>query len=188
MVKSKNFPKDLPEDPAYVNYKGVWDMQDLYESMIDFFMRRKYKFAEKIYKHKHPSPFGVEQQHTWEFWRNENDYIQIKYQIYIHVYDLHDIEVITPEGEKKVYSKGRMYMEVKATVIPDYEGRWDENNFYSHLKDFYNKYVIRKNYTQGFSPKTRYEMHEFVAMVRNKLKMEADEYEHRHFGGVHKRY
>jgi len=188
MVKSKVFPSAILEDPAYINYKGVWDMQDLYESMIDFFMRRKYKFQEKIYKHKHPSPFGVERQYIWEFWRKENDYILIRYQVYIHVYDLHDIEVVTPDGEKKTYAKGRMYMEVKAFTESDYEGRWDENKFYKNLKQFYNAYIIRKNYTQGWNPKRRYEMYEFVSMVKHKLKMEADEYEHRHFAGVHKKY
>ena len=188
MVKSREFPSEILEDPAYLSYKGVWDMQDLYESMIDFFLRRKYKFQEKRYKHKHPSPFGCERQYTWAFWRNENDYIQIKYEVYMHTYDTHDIEVITPGGEKKTYLKGRMYFEIKAFTVTDYEKRWDENKFYKHLKDFYSKYVIRKNYTQGWNPKRRYEMYELVALIKNKLKMESQEYEHRNFAGVNKRY
>ena len=46
----------------------------------------------------------------------------------------------------------------------------------------------RKNFTEGWAPKNRYEMYNFVAMIKERLKMEAEEYEHRHFVGVHKKY
>ena len=156
---------------VYIKYKGVWDMQDLYEGMTDWLRRRKYKFREHILRHKHPSPFGVERRYVWEAWRNENDYIQIRYQTYMHTYDAHDIEVITPEGDKKIFTKGRIKIEIKYFVVTDYEKRWDEHSFYKNLKDFYSKYVIHKNYTQGFNPKHRYEMFELATMIKNKLKM-----------------
>ncbi|MBU0614870.1 MAG: hypothetical protein KJ601_02155 [Nanoarchaeota archaeon] len=179
---------DLNEPIANVRYKGVWDMQDLYESMVDWFMRKKFKFYEKIYKHKHPSPFGIERQYTWEAIRKENDYVQTKYGIYMHLYDAADVDVVLPSGDKKTYTKGRIWIELKVGIVSDYEGRFSEKQFYSHLKDFYNKYVIRKNFTEGWGPKNRYEMYELKALIERKLKMEADEYEHAHFAGVHKRY
>ncbi|MFH1641440.1 MAG: hypothetical protein ABIC04_00915 [Nanoarchaeota archaeon] len=178
--------KDMVEPKTFIRYKGVWDMQDLYEAMIDWFRRNKYYFKEAVYKHKHPSPFGAERQHVWEAKRNETDYIQIKYHVYIHIYDARDVEVQMPEGDKKIYTKGRIWIEVKVSVISDFEGRWNKKMFYAHLKDFYNKYVIRKNFTEGWGPKHRYEMYNFVAMIKQRLKMESDEYEHRYFTGVHK--
>lgn len=185
MVKRAQW-RDLTEPITFTRYKGVWDMQDLYEAMVDWFRRRKYKFREHIYKHKHPSPFGVERQYVWEAFRNETDYIQVKYHIYIHTYDAHDIELIMPDSSKKVFTKGRIWIEVKVSFISDYEKRWSERLFYSHLKDFYNKYVIRKSFTEGWGPKNRYEMYNFTAMVKERLKMESDEYEHAYFAGVHK--
>ncbi|MFH2028681.1 MAG: hypothetical protein ABIJ08_06060 [Nanoarchaeota archaeon] len=187
MVKRAQW-NDLVEPKTFVKYKGVWDMQDLYEVMIDWFRRRKFKFREHVYKHKHPSPFGAERQYVWEAARNINDYIQVKYHIYIHTYDARDIEVVMPDGTKKLFTKGRIWIEVKVTEISDYEGRWSESLFYSHLKDFYNKYVIRKNFTEGWSPRYRYEMYAFVAMVKQRLNMQGDEYDHRYFAGVHKGY
>ena len=187
MVKRAEW-HDLTEPTSFIRYKGVWDMQDLYESMIDWFKKRKYKFREHLYKHKHPSPFGIERQYTWEAVRNETDYVQIMYHLYFHVYDARDIEVIMPDGSKRIFTKGRIWMEIKVSFVTDYEKRWNEKLFYSHLKDFYNKYVIKKSFTQGFGPKNRYEMYALAAMIKQRLKMESDEYEHRHFVGVHKRY
>ena len=178
-----------PGEPAsYIRHKGIWDMQDLYESIADWFRRRKYKFHERVYKHKHPSPFGVERQYIWEAERKETDYIQFKYNVYIHTYDAHDVEAVMADGSKKMFTKGRIWVEIKANIVSDWEKRWKEKSFYSRLRDFYNKYVIMKNFTQGWSPKIRYEMYELQAMVKKRLKMESDEYEHRHRPGGHRRF
>ena len=180
--------EEAAEPPAYIRYTGIWDMQDLYESIADWFMRRKYKFHERVYKHKNPSPFGVERQYVWEATRKETDYLQMKYDVYIHTYDAHDIEVVMADGSKKTFTKGRLWMEIKVGIITDFEKRWSEKLFYTHLKSFYNKYIIKKSFTQGWGPKNRYEMYELHAMVKNRLTMEADEYEHRHYLGVHRRF
>ena len=179
---------DFNEPAVNVRFTGVWDMQDLYESLADWFRRRKYHLNERIYKHKHPSPYGVERQYCWEATKKETDYIQVRYYFYIHTYDAHDIEVEMPDGAKKVFTKGRLWMHVRFSTISDYEGRWNQRLFYSHLKDFYNKYVIRKSFTEGWNPRRRYEMYELQAMMKKRLKMEADEFEHRHFAGVYKQY
>jgi hypothetical protein len=163
-------------------------MQDLYESIVDWFRKRKFKFREHVLKHKHPSPFGAERQYVWEAKREVDDYIFTFYHIYIHTFDIRDIEIALPDGSKKVLSKGRIWIEIKVSTESDYEGRWDETSFYKHLKDFYNKYVIRKNFTEGWVPKNRYEMYNLAAMIKQRLKMEGDEYEHRYFTGVHKLY
>ncbi|MEA2037635.1 MAG: hypothetical protein U9O94_09060 [Nanoarchaeota archaeon] len=180
--------EEAAEPVSYIRHKGVWDMQDLYETIANWFRQRKYKFHESVYKHKHPSPFGVERQYVWAADRKETDYIKFKYNVYIHTYDAHDVEVVTPEGTKKMFTKGRIWIEIKANIESDWEKRFAEKSFYSKIRDFYNKYVIRRNFTQGWMPKIRYEMYELQALVKKRLKMESDEYEHRHGSGVHKRF
>jgi hypothetical protein len=180
---------DEPVEPkTYIRYKGIWDMQDIYDTIADWFRKRKYKFHERVYKHKHPSPYGVERQYTWEAERKENDYVQFHYDLYIHTYDAHDIEVVTPEGAKKMFTKGRIWIEIKPTFITDWEKRWQSKSFFSQLRGFYNKYMLRRNFTQGWHPKLRYEMFELQGMLKARLKMESDEYEHMHGSGVHRRF
>ena len=55
--------KEVPTWPTYIQYKGVWDMQDLYEFVASFFSKNKFKFYEKRYIVKHPGPFGPEPDH-----------------------------------------------------------------------------------------------------------------------------
>ena len=179
---------DPVEPTTYIRFKGVWDMQDLYEFIADWFRRRKYKFHEKVYKHKHPSPFGVERQYIWEAIRKETGYVQFHYDVYIHTYDAHDVDVVTPDGSKKVFTRGRIWIEIKASVQTDWEKKWTGNTFYARLRDFYNKYIIRKDIETGWNPKIRYEMYELQSTLKSRLKMESDEYEYQHKLGVNRRF
>ena len=36
-----------PTPTVYVQYKGIFDMQDVYESVANFFKEKKFKFYEK---------------------------------------------------------------------------------------------------------------------------------------------
>ena len=98
----------LEHPVAHIRFKGVWDMQDLYEFMADYFRERKYKFYEAIYKHKHPSPYGVERQYVWHAEVDWDDVYTFHINTYIHTYDAHDIEVKTKEGKVKTFTKGRI--------------------------------------------------------------------------------
>ncbi len=179
---------EVPEPATYVRYKGIWDMQDLYESIADWFRKRKYKFQERVYKHKHPSPYGIERQYIWDAKRKENDFVEFHYDVYVHTYDAHDIEVVKPDGTKKIFTKGRIWIEIKSKSITDWEKRWKDRSFYASLKNFYNRYVIKRNFSQGWNPKKRYEMYELQTMLKNRLKMEAGEYEQIHEAGFGRRF
>src|SRR3989338_1579442 len=181
------FERGVPTPVTYIRYIGVWDMQDLYEAMVDWFRKKKYDFHEKIYKHKHPSPHGVERQYIWEAERKETEYLLIRYKVYMHTYDAHDVEVVMRDGSRRAFTKGKLWVELQVEGQFDFEKRWERNSFYNHLRDFYNKYVIRKRWMQGYSPKHRIELFELQALVKERLKMESEGYEHRHMAGVHMR-
>ncbi len=172
---------------AYIKYKGVWDMQDLYESMIDWLRKRKFKFHEKIYKHKHPSPYGVERQHVWQATRNEEEYIQFVIDVYIHTYDAHDVEVKMKDGSMEKFTKGRIWFEFKGHIIYDYDKRFEKTAFYAQLRNFYNKYIVKKRMEQRWWDLLWYNniqpLHNFV---KERLKMESEGYEHRYWTGVHR--
>ena len=39
-------------------------------------------------------------------------------------------------------NKGRVFMEIKGTMIRDPESHWDRTPFYRFLRDVYNKYIV----------------------------------------------
>ncbi|HLC65579.1 MAG TPA: hypothetical protein VJI46_05665 [Candidatus Nanoarchaeia archaeon] len=178
------FDKGVPTPKAYIRYKGVWNMQELYEAMNNWFRDRKYKVYEKSFKHKAPSPFGIERQYEWEAFQPFEDYMRSFVRVYMHTYDAQDIEVDVG-GKKKVFTKGRIWIEIKLEVEFDYEKRWNESSFYRHMKDFYNKYVIRNRWMQGFSPKYRTELYKLHHVLQSALDMQTAEFEHFQVPGGH---
>ncbi|HLC64835.1 MAG TPA: hypothetical protein VJI46_01785, partial [Candidatus Nanoarchaeia archaeon] len=65
MEKRTHFYVKSPTGQLWLRYKGVWDMDDLYKKMADWFRSRKYNFYERAFKHKTPTAFGKERQYNW---------------------------------------------------------------------------------------------------------------------------
>jgi len=140
-------PQDftLKEAPAYSNflqYKGVWDMQDLYEFVASFFHRQKFKFYESRLIQKRPGPFGPETYYVWNAERKAEEYYKMMINIFLHTYDTQDIEVVMKNGSKRTFTKGRLWIHFRGGVEMDYENVWQENTLYANLRTSYHKYVI----------------------------------------------
>jgi hypothetical protein len=175
----------LPQ-PLTIRYKGIWDMQDFYESVISYLRERKWHFHEKVYKHKHPSPFGVERQYVWLATQQVDDWMHVDINIYIHTYDAHEIEVIK-NGEKKILTEGKIWISMKTWMISDYPEQWNTDSFWLQLKDFYLKYVIRRKVMEGYSPRYRHEISAFYHFMLGKLKADTRDYQYLTLAGVHRR-
>ena len=189
MASYKDIPKKaIPiPPPLKIRYKGVWDMQDLYESTVSWLRERKWKFHEKVYKHKHPSPFGIERQYVWLAEQKVDEYVSITINIYMHTYDAYDIEAVDKNSKKRIFTKGKIWVNLKAIINFDYEGRFDTHSFWGYLKDFYVKYVIKKKVMQGYSPRYRHELVALYHFMMERLKMETRDSEYANIAGVHKR-
>lgn len=185
-MKPEDFYLTVPFPTSYIQYKGVWDVQDLYETIIDFFKLQKFKFHERYYRHRRPSPFGAERRYIWEATRKAEDYYQFVVVIHIDAHDTTDVEVRLPDGSKKVYTKGRIRIVIMGRVEVDYEKKWEGNVFYAQLRNFYNKYVIQKKMEAIWWDELHYKVcNKLRNIIQQRLKMESEEYEHRYFAGVH---
>ncbi len=181
------FERFVPAPTYFIRFSGIWDMQDLYENMAAWFKYKKYKFNEVYNEQREPTPFGNERIYIWEAVRNENDYVQIRYDMYFQTWDVYDFEATLPNGETKSLNKGRLWLEIRCVVLYDFEKRWDDNAFHRHLKDFYNKYITKKKTMYEYSPKFRTEAYTLHSEIRKRLKMINDKFEHEHGAGVHGR-
>ena len=185
-MKPEDFYLKVPFPPTYLQYKGVWDMQDLYETIADFFRNQKFKFHEIFYKHKRSSPFGVERQYGWNATRKSEEYYEFVVDIFLHTYDARDVEVKMQDGSKKLFIKGRVWIQIVGYVHVDYEKKWEDNVFYAQLRNFYHKYVIQKKMEAIWWDELHYKVcNKLRNILQQRLKMESEEYEHRYFAGVH---
>ena len=172
--------------PVYIQYKGIFDMQDLYESIAEFFRQKKFKFHEVQYRLRKPSPFGVEIAHNLRAERKIEEYYEWIVDITIETFDQHDVEVVAKDGTKKKMSKGRLWIYINGRVEMDYEENWEHSAFLAYLKSFYNKYIIRKRVLSVWWDQLYYKIVlSLHAMMKERLKMTSEGFEARHMSGVH---
>ncbi|MBS3135597.1 hypothetical protein J4401_01425 [Candidatus Woesearchaeota archaeon] len=188
MARYKDIPQKgmpLPGD-LHIRFKGVWDMQELYDAAINYLRDRKYKFHEKIYKHKAPSPFGVERQYIWEAEQLIDDWMEVTFNIYIHTYDAHDIDVHDNNGEKKTLTKGKIWVVIRLTSSWDPKKDFDRNSFFGQLKAFYMNYIYRRRLLEGgFHRRFRTEQSGLYQVMLRTLKSERRDFEDAYQQGVH---
>ena len=179
------FYKEIPMNTGYFQYKGVWDMQDLYEFVASFFSRDKFKFYEQRYIQKNPGPFGPETYHVWQATRDVEEYYKFKISIFLHTFDTQDTDVVMKDGSKRTFTKGRLWIQFRGSVEMDYEKRWEESAFYANLRNFYHRYVIKKKIEGIWWDHMYYKVFlRLQALVKERLKMESEGFEHRYFAGV----
>lgn len=180
-----HFP-EAPTPPVYLQYKGIFDMQDLYESIADFFRQKKFKFYETQQRLRKPGPFGAEILHLFRATRKVEEYYEWIVNITIETFDMHDIEVVLRDGTKKKMTKGRIWVQLYGNVEMDYEKIWEKSAFLAQLKSFYNKYVIRKRVEGMWWDELYYKIIlRLHALIKERLKMASEVSETRHHGGVH---
>lgn len=185
-------PEDFIHNPVapaykvYIQYKGVMDMQDLYETIADFFHQKKFKFYEKQHRYRKPGPFGTEILHQFEARREVEDYYEWVVDVNIETFDMHDVEVVLKNGAKKKMTKGRIWIQLSGECVTDYEKIWEKSAFLAHLKSFYNKYVIRKKFEGVWWDEFYYNIIlRLHALIKERLKMVSEVYETRHHSRVH---
>lgn len=177
---------ELPTYTVYVQYKGIFDMQDLYETIADFFRRKKFKLYEKQHRLRKPGPFGVEVLYQFEAQREVEDYYKWIVNINMETFDMQDIEVVAKDGTRKKMSKGRIWIQLYGVCQTDYEKVWEKTAFLAQLKSFYNKYVIRKRFEGIYWDELYYKVvMRLHALIKERLKMTSEGFEQRHISGVH---
>ena len=184
-MKAEEFYKELGTPTIFLEYKGLWDMQDLYETIADFLREHKFKLYERMQRHRTPSPFGSEREYRFEGVRKLEHYYKWTVNVSVETFDEHEVEVAAKEGPKKM-AKGRMLIRVSGSVETDYEKIFESKAFYAQIRNFYNKYVIRKRFEGIWWDELYYKIvMKLHGKIKERLKMVSEGFEHRHFSGVH---
>ncbi|MEK6942507.1 MAG: hypothetical protein AABX00_00400 [Nanoarchaeota archaeon] len=171
---------------VYVQYKGILDMQDLYESIANFFREKKFKLRETQQRLRRPGPFGSEILYMFEATRAVEDYYEWSVNITIETFDMHDVEIVTKNGKKKKMTKGRVWIQLHGKITTDHEKVWERSAFVAHLKSFYNKYVIRKKLEGVWWDELYYNIVlKLHALIKERLKMTSEGNQHRNFSRTH---
>lgn len=167
------YPTHL-EHPSKVmiRYVGLFDFDGLYSLMARWLKDQGYWFHERSYKHKVPTPYGAEQEIEWRAEKEVTEYYQEVIEVFIHTWEQTEVEV-EKGGVKKKLTSAKLEVKMVCAIDMDYEKRWAKSKFWRAIRDWYHKYVIRKEIEFIWLDIVYHRMYNLQNIVKEFLDMEA---------------
>lgn len=166
------YPTKISVPTMRLKYIGLFDFDGLYQLLVDWMKNRRYWFKETSYKHKVPSPFGAEQEIDFSGEKRVTEHLTHSITIAIHLYDLTEVD-IEQHGIKKKLTNARMEINFDGTIELDYQGIWKGKKFLETLRDFYYKYIIRKDLENVYMDQLVYRIAKLQNTVKEFLDMQS---------------
>jgi hypothetical protein len=157
-----------------LKYSGTLDYPGLLKVMRDWIENQGYEFHETSVKHKVPSPVGSEQEFVWWGWRKVNSYIKYHIDVFVHVWDLHDVEVVR-QGKKQKLQNLRIQIEFSGRCELDWSNRFGGSKVFQALADFYDTYIIRKDVDLVYTDQLYYRIYKLQQLAKEFLDFETKE-------------
>jgi hypothetical protein len=160
------------KDPIFstkVKFTGLWDFKQIYQFIYDWLTDNGYKVVEKNYSEKIKAD-GKEIDIKWQAKKKISDYFQFLIAANWLVLGMTETEV-QKEGAKMKINKGYLEIKFSATLVKDYEHRWENTPFLKFLRGVYDRYII-KGRVEDYEDKLLAEIDELIAQTKSFLTIE----------------
>jgi hypothetical protein len=141
----------------------VFKYSDYYSFIKKTFEDRGYFIEEKKYSHA-PTKDKSYVDFYWVCLKNVDDYSRFKIEVDSRFFDLKKISVLKG-GTKEVKDKGEGSIKLRATVITDYDTKWEENPVINFIKTIFEN-LFEKSSVEQYKADLINEMYE----LENELK------------------
>jgi len=123
-----------------VEHSGLFAFPGLYSYVHSWLKDENYginedKYSEKVSGNKRDLLI------EWKASKRLSDYFKIEIAVKYEISEMTEVEAEI-DGEKKKMNKGNVSIELKGTLVKDYDGKWETSAFSKFMRDVYNKYVI----------------------------------------------
>ena len=152
-----------------IYYVGVFDYSKLVKTMANWMNEQGYEFQENVYKHKVPSPLGVEQEFKTSGWRKVTEYVMYWVHVHAHIWELKEIDVMV-DGKKKRMARGKIQLTFKSEVWLDYNKKFN-GPVAERIQKFLHDKVWYKQITGGWTDECYYRMYKLHKAVKIALNM-----------------
>jgi len=123
-----------------IEHTGIFDFSSLYSFSHAWFAEARFGVNEDKYSEKvkgDARDITIE----WKATKDISDYFGYEIKLKFEAENLTEVEAEIDGGRKKM-NKGKVVMDIAATLIKDRDGKWETSAFNRFLRDVYNKYVI----------------------------------------------
>jgi hypothetical protein len=164
----------MPLETFRIKFDGIFDFDEVYNAMNDWLTEREYEVKETKYKNKPP-----ELEIAWKTDRKITHYVKQKIDVDFYFWNMKEVEVIKSNTKKKML-KARVRIEVKPDVELGYEdylkdkSEWESTPFLIKLKEFFNKWVLKRDIDMLYEGQAYYDAVHFVDFIKHKLNMKLD--------------
>ncbi len=154
-----------------IKFQGIIDYNGFLKAVRGWIAGHGYEFHEKSVKYKVPVPTGAEIELEWWGWKKINSYIRFELNLFFHIFDLHDVEVVR-NGKKQKLQHLRMLIETHGVCITDYSGRFGGSKLMIELGNFFEKYIIHKDIDAIYSDQIYYQVYKLHQLMKEYLDFE----------------
>lgn len=162
--------------PQIVLFKGIFDFDELYKNLHEWFIFKGYTVHENKYKLK-AKDTGKEKEINLQAWRKVTDFVKNWFLIHIQVWNIEPIEVVK-DGEKKVLMKARLMVRVEGQMECDYNDRFEGTRFKRALRKFLLDFVLKGKIDSMWADKVLFMQHKITDVVKQSLDMQIKGNEH----------
>jgi hypothetical protein len=169
--------EQIPTRKMIVRYKGVLDLEGLYRVIVQWLKSRRFWFHETTYKHKVPSPFGAEEEITFNAERKCTEYYKDEIRIYTHIWDQQEVEVIK-EGKKQKLIKAKVEIVISGTLTLDWQGMFDKSKFMQKIRTFMHAHLIHEKIENIWYDELYYRTIKLQAVIKDYIDMQSKSHEY----------
>ncbi len=135
--------KKLVVDSVRINYKGLFNVKELYR-VIDSFFKDKGWDKREVRNKEFVSPEGKYVELWLEPFKKVSDYAKLILRIQIIMENLREV-VVEKGRHKKKMNKGDVLIIIDGFLDTDYENRWEGRPEYVFIRTIFDKFIYRKH-------------------------------------------
>jgi len=163
--------KSISTDLQVIRYNGLFDFKAVYDYIYNWLKSRYYEYYESRHKDKAESPRGSETKLFFNGDKKVTEFVKYDIDFKFHLWECKDVEVVI-DGKKKMMTRGRLELQMKATIKLDWQNRYNlENPFYKLMYYLLVNHIINRELLIIHFDPLEDRMHTLEDEIRKVLKM-----------------
>ena len=160
-------PQKIPLDKIIIKHRGFYNHEEFIKAIHNWFGDNDFFFEVEKYKLT-----GATLKYTFSGDKKVTEYLLWKMKCFMIIYELKDAEIIK-EGKKIKTNHARVHIEITATLIIDWQGRFQKKGkFLTLLGDFLRDYILRYKIVDMWADELALKQVELANVIKNALKQE----------------
>jgi len=152
-----------------IKQEGIYNFKDFYEFLYDYFTDENYDISETKYQEKINGP-TKDLEIIWLATKEVSDYFKYEIKSTWVILGMKKVKV-KKDGQEVYMDSGALEIKFTASLVKDYENRWENNPFFKFMRGIYDRYIIRSR-IDDYEIKIWEEINEIIAQAKSFLAIE----------------